>query len=481
MDLTITLISHTNSGKTSLARTLLCRDVGEQRDREHVTQQSEEYLWAAADGHHLLLWDTPGLGSTPLLLKRMALQRGPVQWFMSQVWDRLRDPGLYYSQLALRTAVEQADVLLYTINVSESPAAAGYVSMELSVLARIGKPVIALLNYTGPPRPSADGGGDPGEEEWRQHLTHCPAVKAVLPLDAFFRCWVQESVLMDSIAALLPAVKQDAFASLTAAWREDRTSTFRQAMNLLGTQLVLSATDHEPAPREKLIQRIGISRGGLDAAYSNAQTLMLVRLETRSRETVDRLISLHGIDGRSNFRPTAGGSDFGIPVKVHESVWGAVGAALTGAAAGLAADLHTGGLGFGGGTVAGFFLGGAGTWLLAKGYNLARGEDDAVRWTLSHFLAQAEVCLVTYLAVAHHGRGRGEWQETGHPPHWLAAARTAIASQKSALESIWKRAGGKQPDAPALTSETAAILTRCAYPMMASLYPAAGLDWLRRK
>ena len=34
---TLSLISHTNVGKTSLARTLLRREIGEVRDQPHVT------------------------------------------------------------------------------------------------------------------------------------------------------------------------------------------------------------------------------------------------------------------------------------------------------------------------------------------------------------------------------------------------------------------------------------------------------------
>jgi peptide subunit release factor RF-3 len=33
----LALVSHTNAGKTTLARTLLARDVGEVRDAPHVT------------------------------------------------------------------------------------------------------------------------------------------------------------------------------------------------------------------------------------------------------------------------------------------------------------------------------------------------------------------------------------------------------------------------------------------------------------
>ena len=37
----LSLVSHTNAGKTTLARTLLGRDVGEVRDEAHVTEQAD--------------------------------------------------------------------------------------------------------------------------------------------------------------------------------------------------------------------------------------------------------------------------------------------------------------------------------------------------------------------------------------------------------------------------------------------------------
>ena len=40
--ITLSLISHTNAGKTTLARTLLRRDIGEVLDQAHVT----EVTWA---------------------------------------------------------------------------------------------------------------------------------------------------------------------------------------------------------------------------------------------------------------------------------------------------------------------------------------------------------------------------------------------------------------------------------------------------
>ncbi len=476
MELTVTLISHTNSGKTTLSRTLLRRDVGVQEDREHVTVESTRYLWTSCEGHRLWLWDTPGLGSAPQLLQRIALQRGPVQWFLSQVWDRWKDPGLHFSQLALRTAVESSDLLLYTVNVSELPEAAGYVMMELSVLARTGKPILALLNYSGPPRSEAEG-PDPDEQAWREQLRQCDAVKAVLPLDAFFRCWVQESVLLAQIETYIPSTKRAALQLLITAWQNERRTAHRQSMAVLGKLLAASAVDRETGPKESLVQRIGINRGSLDNAYTSAQQALLTRMEDRARAAVDELITLASLDGKSQFQSSVSATDFGQMLKVNESIWSAAGAALTGAAAGLAADIHGGGLTLGGGAIAGLLVGGASSWLLARGFNLARGEDESVRWTSAHFLAQAELALVTYLAVSHHGRGRGAWQESGHPRHWLTSTSRALEPERDALESLWKK--GAKPDTTpdSLTTEATAIFQKAADRLLRHLYPEVKDHW----
>ena len=42
----LSLVSHTNIGKTTLARTLLMRDVGEVADRAHVTETTDDYVLA---------------------------------------------------------------------------------------------------------------------------------------------------------------------------------------------------------------------------------------------------------------------------------------------------------------------------------------------------------------------------------------------------------------------------------------------------
>ena len=51
--ITLSLISHTNAGKTTLARTLLRRDVGEVRFGAHVTLQNTPYPLIDTEEAHL--------------------------------------------------------------------------------------------------------------------------------------------------------------------------------------------------------------------------------------------------------------------------------------------------------------------------------------------------------------------------------------------------------------------------------------------
>lgn len=113
----LSLISHTNAGKTTLARTLLARDVGEVRDEAHVTQEATPYpMIDTPEGDTLVLWDTPGFGDSARLARRLAQQGNPIGWFLSQVWDRFRDRALWLSQQAVRNVRDQADVVLYLVN-----------------------------------------------------------------------------------------------------------------------------------------------------------------------------------------------------------------------------------------------------------------------------------------------------------------------------------------------------------------------------
>src|SRR6266498_3225309 len=221
----LSLISHTNAGQSTLARTLLGRDVGSVRDAQHITQQATSYpLIDTPEGDALILWDTPGFGDSARLARRLGQQSHPVGWFLSQVWDRFQDRPLFLSQQVVRNVRDQGDVVLYLVNASETPADAGYLAPELAILEWIGKPVIVLINQTGLPRPREEEHAE--ESTWRSALGPSPAIRTVCTLDAFARCWVQEIVLLGLVADAPPQPRRVAFARIVDAWQARRFAQF---------------------------------------------------------------------------------------------------------------------------------------------------------------------------------------------------------------------------------------------------------------
>jgi len=121
--ITLSLISHTNVGKTTLARTLLRRDVGDVRDAAHVTDAATGYtLIESPAGDILQLWDTPGFGDSVRLLKRLRQSGNPLGWFLTQAWDRFTDRP-FFSSHAVRNVRDEADVVLYLVNAGRTPRA----------------------------------------------------------------------------------------------------------------------------------------------------------------------------------------------------------------------------------------------------------------------------------------------------------------------------------------------------------------------
>ncbi|HUE96738.1 MAG TPA: GTPase, partial [Longimicrobiaceae bacterium] len=194
--ITLSLVSHTNVGKTTLARTLLRRDVGEVLDQAHVTEESERFELISVPEGDLVLWDTPGFGDSRRLLERLAKRDRPIVWFLQQTWDRLTDRPLWSSQQAVLNVQEEADVVLYLVNAAEDPEEAGYLTPELDLLTWIGKPLLVLLNQTG------SAGSSPPlmaerVEVWRRATARWPVIRDVYALDAFSRGWVQEGLLFE--------------------------------------------------------------------------------------------------------------------------------------------------------------------------------------------------------------------------------------------------------------------------------------------
>jgi len=484
----LSLIAHTNVGKTTLARTLLGRDIGEVRDVPHVTGSAERHtLVESAQGDVLELWDTPGFGDSARLARRLAGLEHPIVRFLAMTWDRWRDRALWSSQQAVRNVRDEADVVLYLVNASESPANAGYIEPELTILDWIGKPVVVLLNQTGPPRAAGDEAAEIGR--WRDALGTRACIEGVLSLDAFARCWVQESVLLREVAHALPDAKQPAFARLAAAWHAERDAQFASAMAAVATPIAEAACDRVALPDAGMRgvvlgvrKAIGLARGRVDRVKQGAMRALSERVDEAIRESTDRLIAIHHLEGHAAEEVIARlAQHVTMNGPVDERKAAVVGGFVSGALTGLAADLASGGLTFGAGILAGSVAGAVGAAGLARGFNLVRGrKETVVRWSDEFIASLVPAAVLRYLAVAHYGRGRGEWVASEYPAFWREAVVAAV-EREAGIASVVALRNAEPCDAQALARALQDKLDAIARDVLATLYPGAGLGGLPRQ
>ncbi|MCP4269571.1 MAG: DUF3482 domain-containing protein [Candidatus Brocadiaceae bacterium] len=477
--ITLSLISHTNVGKTTLARTLLKKDIGIVRDDTHVTDTNESFVMLETnDGFLLRLWDTPGFGDSAKLLKRLKNIPKPTGWFVNEVWDQIDDRANWCNQQALRNVREEADVVLYLVNASEDPVEAGYVDCEMQILDWLSKPVIVLLNQMGPPRGVAVEAGE--EKLWENHLQRFEAVKFVMSLDAFARCWIQENLLMKTIEGVLPFAKRNSFDKIWKAWATNNKIVFERSMDSLARQITTACCDREHVSQKSIweLAQYKVSIPGLSAdnkrEKEEAMSKLAERLEGEVKSSLSEIIQLHQLKGNADTEILQRLSSNYLSNKpVNESISAIVGGFFTGAVSGVGADFLAGGLTFGGGAVVGGIMGAVGAAGLARGYNFFRGDNDSfIRWSLPLFQELFITALLRYLAVAHFGRGRGEYTESEYPEFWTSSVRQIVHDRQKDTKALW-HSGKRETNTSRLTFQTKELITNMMQQLLKEFYSDA--------
>lgn len=439
MRIHLSLVSHTNIGKTTLARTLLGRDIGEVADRAHVTETTDDYVLARTpEGCELILWDTPGFGNSVALAKRLEGRANPVGWFLSEVWDRVANKSLWLNQKALKHVKETSSVVLYLVNATELPDSAPYVSAEMRILEWIGKPVIVLLNQMGEPKPPEAEQAD--VDRWKHATSAYSIVSSVLPMDAFARCWVQEYALFDAIAKALPEELQATFDALREVWSRKRRAAFSASIQAMAHYIEKLANDREIVESGSVMdqikffgKRLGLFKNEtVHDPISAAQTALASRAADEFCTLTDQLIAINSLKGKGIRKELLQRlqSDWKVTSSIPLTPAAVAGAVGTGTFSGLATDLATGGLSMGVGTLIGTIAGAIGGAGIAVAYNHQKEvTGTVVTWSDKAIREFSVNAILLYLGVAHFGRGRGNWHEDKIPPSWIKLTQSKIYSK----------------------------------------------------
>jgi hypothetical protein len=97
-----------------------------------------------------------------------------------------------------------------------------------------------------------------------------------------------------------------------------------------------------------------------------------------------------------------------------------------------------------------------------------------VSWSEEFFQCLVRLALLRYLAVAHFGRGRGDYQESEHPDFWQSAVAETVDKHQAEFRRAWEAARATDPAAAAAPLKEA--LATAAAKLLVRFYPeAAGI------
>ncbi|MQM30235.1 MAG: hypothetical protein CRU78_06710 [Candidatus Accumulibacter phosphatis] len=198
------------------------------------------------------------------------------------------------------------------------------------------------------------------------------------------------------------------------------------------------------------------------------------------------MIAIHELEGHASdelLRRIA--LTVSVEAPVNERKAALMSGALSGALTGLGVDIAHAGLTLGAGVITGAVVGALGGAGIARGVNMARGRrGTTLRWDDSFLCELVVSSLLRYLAVAHYGRGRGQWRETEYPAFWPPLVSRAVATARTALVATWSGREGSRERAVAgdgvapggLATSTVAIaarplITEIARQLLDELYP----------
>ncbi len=388
--LNVALASHTNVGKTSLARTLLRRDVGEVRDAEHVTRRRAGYFWVNSPNVRLRLWDTPGFGDAAALAEHL---RKPQGWAWLRV---LQDPKLRYDREAALSLQEEADLILYLVPAHGEDSVETMIRNEWEVLQQVGRPVLCILNRL-------EGADSQQEtkllERWRGFFANKPLCRGVLSLDAFSRTLKDEQQLFDAMEAALPEERKPLARRIGAEWKAQTEQRHLSASVTLAELLSSLKQDQEQEGRDR----------------KQAAQRLLGRAERLIATAQDKIVEQMGLQGELRDRMITQAETYlrSIMPDRGERTWGAIlGGAITGLASGVVTDLLAGGLTFFGGAALGTIAGALGGAGFAEGYRrIGKKGDRALAWDKDFLNGVALRLTLVYLAAASFGRARGSFTD----------------------------------------------------------------------
>lgn len=406
----IAVVGHTNTGKTSLLRTLSRDpDFGDVSDRPATTRDVRGIALPDANDPLVALYDTPGLEDALGVSRAVAAAGGadPVAWIEAFLAGD-HDHGRFEQEAKVLRQLLRSDAALVVIDCRE-PVLAKH-REELQLLAACGRPLLPVLNFVAE--------GEAHRADWtRQLARHGLHVQAAF--DTVVYEAAAERALFEKLGVLLAAQKPS-FDRLLMQRAQEREAVIAEACTLVARLLIEAASARERAPESVALDAVA-SR--LHERIRLAEQRCVDALLTRFRFELGayRPPALPLLEGRWALDPFD-------PEAVREYGIRTGSAAAAGGMAGLAIDAAVGGMSLGAAALLGAGIGAG--WSTVR--NFGRPWLDQLRGYQEVALAPTTLALLAarqhalLIALLRRGHASRRTVDTGSAQGWPSLALSKL-------------------------------------------------------
>jgi ribosome biogenesis GTPase A len=219
----IAVAGHTNTGKTTLIRTLMKMSIGEVADSPNVSAKGKAYYF---DGLQANFIDTPGFQYASVLMMCFdSLSENP-EYKIPSNWE----PTIAHDRDALES-VEKSDVVIYVGSLSVVPDDS--YKQEISVIQRKEKRIIGVLNqYKKELQASNQTAVENRIKQWT-NLFNSQGIEQIVIFDAHWDNPVKINKIYDSIVEILHGEQKMYFIEGLKRFKERQLEIRREACSMI--------------------------------------------------------------------------------------------------------------------------------------------------------------------------------------------------------------------------------------------------------
>jgi small GTP-binding protein len=394
VSISLLVVGHANTGKTSLIRTLLRRqDFGDVSDRAGTTRHVESVKINIEHQTIVTLTDTPGFEDSIGLWD--IRHSDSFRSFQGSDWlrpfcDSHFAQDEFEQEAKILKQLTSTDIILYVIDIRQAPL--GKYLDELSLLASANKPIIPILNFSATPSAHLDA--------WRKVLAE-RHLHAVVKYDSVAFYFEDEKRLYQSIQSLMPE-HYDAVNQLVTSREDAAQLRLTKATSQLAELLIKAASSRlECAQYPPEIAESTVFENKIRQLEQHYITQLLRLYEFQQADLVVSPLAIQNDRWQQDIFEAQTLKEWGIDTGTS---------ALTGAAIGAGIDVMSAGLTLGTATTIGAILGA--TWKTGQHYK----DTLKSKLTNRHYLCLDNatltlLCLRGLTAIQHlHQRGHASQQ-----------------------------------------------------------------------